>query len=196
MRSLITGIDGFIGSKLVESLQAQGDEIFGITRGEERTEGYGKIYSADLVDAAAMAKVIKEVKPDRVFHLAAQSNIPNSFENPADTIDSNVTGSVNIFEAVKEYVPDCVILSIGSSAEYGLASREGGDLKEDGSLRPSSPYAITKVAQGMFGEMYSKAYDCNFRMRIRICQHHNNINILIVYHWLPICRSFTTKFFC
>src|SRR5262245_22591270 len=124
MRTLLTGVDSFIGSNLAKTLVASGDEVFGLSRREEgRRDGVTRL-KGDIGDADLVRKVIERSKPDRIFHLAAQSKIPYSFTHPQETVSVNVIGSLNLFEVVRSSAAPTVLVSVGSSAEYGrMASR-------------------------------------------------------------------------
>lgn len=158
MKSFISGIDGFIGSWLSRQLIDAGDEVTGLSRFESGERNGTTLYKADLTDAAEVMHIIKRVQPDRLFHLAAQSNIPASFQHPQETIDINVNGSLNLLEAIRSESPKTVFVSVGSSAEYGLTAHTQSVLREDMPLLPSSPYGISKAAQGYCASLYHRAY--------------------------------------
>ena len=161
MRTFITGVDGFIGSWLAETLAAAGDEVSGLSRaraGGDGRDGGVTRYQGDLSDAGALETVLRAARPERLFHLAAQNNIKDSFANPAVTIAANVTGSVNLFDAVRRAAPEARVVSVGSSAEYGHTAATVPVLGEDVPLLPTSPYGITKASQGLFVRVYAKVY--------------------------------------
>ncbi len=166
MRALITGITGFAGSHLADYLLAeQSDvEIFGIYRWRSRMENIdhldGKInlLECDLRDAAAVHGVLAEVRPDYIFHLAAQSFVPASWRAPSDTLTTNIIGQTNLFEAVRMLELDPVIQIAGSSEEYGLVLPDEVPIKETNPLRPLSPYAVSKVGQDLLAYQYFKSY--------------------------------------
>ena len=166
MRALITGITGFAGSHLADYLVAeQSDvEIFGTYRWRSRMENIdhldGKInlLECDLRDAAAVHGVLAEVRPDYIFHLAAQSFVPASWRAPSDTLTTNLIGQTNIFEAVRMLELDPVIQVAGSSEEYGLVRPDEVPIKETNPLRPLSPYAVSKVGQDLLAYQYFRSY--------------------------------------
>lgn len=158
MKSFITGIDGFIGSWLSSRLVDAGDEVCGLSRFESGKRNGTTLHKADLTDAAEVLSIIKKVQPDRLFHLAAQSNIPASFQHPQETINVNVNGTLNLLETIRSENPKTVFVSVGSSAEYGLTAHTQSMLREDMPLFPSSPYGISKAAQGYFASLYHRAY--------------------------------------
>jgi GDP-4-dehydro-6-deoxy-D-mannose reductase len=158
MRSLVTGVDGFIGRWLARALLASDDRVDGLSRRDADGLPDGATrHLCDITDSDAVARVVNEVKPDRIFHLAALGNIADSFADPRETFRTNVEGSLNVFEAVRMHAPNAALLSVGSSAEYGsTASR--GDVSEDVPLSPSSPYGVTKATQGMLAQLYARIH--------------------------------------
>ncbi len=165
MKVLITGITGFVGSHLAEYLLKFKDiEVFGIIRWRSRTENIEhimdkiKLYTCDIRDSTSVSEVISEVKPDKIFHLAAQSFVPQSWQAPYETLTTNIIGQLNIFEAVRRAKINPIIHIAGSSEEYGLVGEDELPIKEDTPLRPLSPYAVSKVAQDLLGFQYFKSY--------------------------------------
>ncbi len=165
MRVLITGITGFVGSHLTEFLLAQGAiEVFGTQRWRSKTDniehlkGKIKMYECDLRDASSVRQVIAAVKPDRVFHLAAQSFVPMSWSAPSETMSTNTVGQINLLEAIRESGLPTRIQIAGSSEEYGLVLENELPVKETNPLRPLSPYAVSKVAQDLLGYQYTQSY--------------------------------------
>jgi GDP-4-dehydro-6-deoxy-D-mannose reductase len=160
-RVLITGVTGFAGSHLVDYLLTRGDcEIFGIQRWRSRTENIehfaDKItfLECDLRDATNTFEIIAKIKPDWIFHLAAQSFVPTSWVAPSESLTTNVMAQVNIFEAVRRLGLKTRIQLACSSEEYGMVYPDEVPIKETNPLRPLSPYAVSKVAQDMLGYQY------------------------------------------
>lgn len=165
MRVLITGITGFAGSHLADCLLPRGDtEVHGIDRWRSKTENIdhlkGKIsmHECDIRDASSVRSVIESVRPDRIFHLAAQSFVPTSWSAPAETLTTNIVGQLNVFEAVRQLEIKPRIQVAGSSEEYGLVHPEELPIKEANPLRPLSPYAVSKVGQDLLGFQYFMSY--------------------------------------
>ncbi len=166
MRVLITGITGFAGSHLADYLLAEHTEveIFGIQRWRSRTENIehlaGKIElrEADLRDYTSIHRALDEVRPDAIFHLAAQSFVPTSWRAPAETLSTNIIGQTYLFEAVRALQLDPTIQIAGSSEEYGLVLPDEVPIKETNPLRPLSPYAVSKVAQDLLAYQYFESY--------------------------------------
>lgn len=112
----------------------------------------------DLTDAASTKRLIELVQPDRIFHLAAQSYVPGSWNAPAMTVEVNVIGQINLFEAVRQAGISPLIHIAGSSEEYGLVYPNEVPMKETNPLRPLSTYAVSKVAQELLGWQYFRSY--------------------------------------
>lgn len=163
MKALITGISGFVGSHLAEYLLSRNVEVTGTIRHRSRMDHIRHLKSVQLMecelrDPFSVETLLAKVKPDLIFHLAAQSFVPTSWNSPVDTIHNNVAGQVNIFEAVRRLDLDCKIQIACSSEEYGHVEPHEVPIKETNPLRPLSPYAVSKVAQEYLGYQYHKSY--------------------------------------
>ena len=176
--ALITGITGFVGSHLAEYILDQHQEVavHGTKRWRSPRDNIRHIqdrvqlHDCDLRDLASLITVFKQVKPDVIFHLAAQSFVQTSYSAPADTIDTNVTGTLNLLEAVRICDIDPVIHVCSSSEVYGQVTEKDIPIKEDCPLRPVSPYAVSKVGEDMLGFMYYQAYGLK-TIRTRMFTH-------------------------
>jgi GDP-4-dehydro-6-deoxy-D-mannose reductase len=164
-RVLITGITGFAGSHLAEYLLERGDvEVFGIRRWRSRTEHVQHlsdklvIEECDIRDRSSVGRVIRDVRPDKIFHLAAQSYVVTSWHAPEESLTTNIIGNLNILEAVREIGLDPVIQVAGSSEEYGFVNPDEVPIRETNPLRPLSPYAVSKVGQDLLSYQYFKSY--------------------------------------
>jgi len=166
MRVLITGITGFAGSHLADYILQNHPEVkvYGLIRWRSRLENILHIkdkinlLEADLKDAMSLKKALEEIKPDRIFHLAAQSFVPTSWRCPSETFNINAVGQINLFEAVLSLKLSPKIQVAGSSEEYGLTFPDEMPMKETNPLRPLSPYAVSKVAQDFLAYQYFKSY--------------------------------------
>lgn len=143
MKALITGRNGFVGQYLKSHLESQG----------VKTYAYDLHNGKDLRDYEQLRNYLDKVRPNYIYHLAAQAFVPESFHDPKRTIEVNTIGSLNLLEAVRNLGLKTKILLAGTSEEYG-----NGDVEEDSSLRPLSPYAISKMAMDHLGQLYAKSY--------------------------------------
>jgi GDP-4-dehydro-6-deoxy-D-mannose reductase len=166
---LITGIGGFVGRHFVDYLSKdpQGSEIHGIARSKP-PEGIffchpsndSKIFyhQADVTDTALIRSIINEVRPDQILHLAAQSSVAESWISPAPSFLNNISGFLNVIEAVRQSSCSPRILSIGSSEQYGRVEKSDLPLREDHPLHPDNPYAAGRVAQEYLAMVYHEGY--------------------------------------
>ncbi|NLE43910.1 MAG: GDP-mannose 4,6-dehydratase [Chloroflexi bacterium] len=163
MRALITGAGGFVGGYLCDYLLHHTDWILTGTvypeQPQDRTTGsrLTHIY-ADLRDEGSVNALIEGVRPDAVFHLAAQSSVHESFSNPWDTFENNIRGELNLLEAIRRSGREVRFLVIGSTEEYGVPKPDELPQTEESPLRPATPYAVSKVAQDYLGLQYHLAY--------------------------------------
>lgn len=177
MKVMITGIAGFVGSHLAEFLlNKKSIKVFGIDRWLSRLDNINHIkdkielIECDLTDPFSTNSVIERIKPDLIFHLAAQSFVPTSWSAPHDTLTTNIVGQLNIFEAVRKLGLKTKIQIACSSEEYGLVYKNEVPIKETNPLRPLSPYAVSKVAQDLLGYQYHQSYNL-FVVRTRGFNH-------------------------
>ncbi|MFC1559536.1 GDP-mannose 4,6-dehydratase [Candidatus Margulisiibacteriota bacterium] len=164
MKALITGVTGFVGSHLAELLLEKKAQVSATYRWRSRMENIEafrdkiELHECDIRDAVAVRSLIDKVKPDHIYHLAAQSFVGASWVAPAETLSTNIMGELNLFEAVKAAGINPRILVAGSSEEYGLVKKDEVPVSEDNPLRPLSPYAVSKVTQDFLGYQYFKSY--------------------------------------
>lgn len=174
--ALVTGIAGFAGSYLAKHLLEQGLEVHGILRHGESRDNIADVLSritlheADLTDAGEVAASLQVIKPDLVFHLAAQASVGKSWEDPAATLTNNILGQLNLLQALVKGDARPRVLIVGSYEEYGLVYAEELPVREENPLRPTNPYAVSKVAQDVMGYQYfiSHALPC---VRVRPFNH-------------------------
>ncbi len=171
-RALITGITGMVGSHLADYILENTDwDIYGMCRWRSpldnikhhidninRKERVHLVYG-DLRDAISIENVVKESKPDYVFHLAAQSYPKTSFDAPIDTLDTNVQGTTRVLEALKNHAPEAVIHVCASSEVFGRVPKEKLPINEECTFHPASPYAISKVGTDLVGRYYAEAFN-------------------------------------
>ncbi|MFC2158236.1 GDP-mannose 4,6-dehydratase [Acidobacteriota bacterium] len=166
MKILITGITGFAGSHLADYVLENhpGVQVYGIKRWRSRMENICHIedkihlFEADLKDIVSLKHCLGEIRPDRIFHLAAQSFVPTSWTCPAETFAINSIGQINLFEAALSLKCPVRIQVAGSSEEYGFVHPDEIPMKETNPLRPLSPYAVSKVGQDLLGYQYFQSY--------------------------------------
>lgn len=171
MRALITGINGFVGGHLAEHLLAATDwQIFGMVRENglhlPALREHVEATQLDLLDASAVKRCIHAIRPDVVFHLAAQAHLPTSFRDPAGTLTSNILMQLHLFEAIRATAIDPTIVVVGTGEEYGAVQPHEQPVREATPLRPVNPYAVSKVAQDMLAYQYFAAHKLKtIRMR-------------------------------
>ena len=176
MRALITGVTGFVGSHLAEYLLARGDEVVGTARWRSQTANISHIQDqiqlveCDLRDFASVKRVLAEVKPDQVYHLAAQSFVQSSWQAPAETITTNVVGQLHLLEAMRDLNTNPPSMVACSSEEYGMVKPEETPILETNPLRPLSPYAVSKVGQDLLAYQYHQSYGTHV-IRTRAFNH-------------------------
>ncbi len=178
MRILITGISGMVGSHLAEYVLAnQPDvEINGLVRWRsplDNLEGIRdrvSLHYAELRDLFSLTKLLDELKPERIFHLAAQSYVQTSFDSAADTLNTNVIGTTNLLDAVRLSGLDPLIHICSSSEVYGQVLEDELPIRESNPLRPASPYAVSKVGEDMIAQQYFLSYGMR-TLRTRMFTH-------------------------
>ena len=165
---LVTGASGSGGSYLVDYIAANHPhvEIHGATRWHSTTTGANlsrsrdkvKLHECDLCDLSSVVRVLSEVKPDAIFHLAAYANVRASFQTPLTVIENNVMGTANLLEAMRLTGCDAVLQLASTSEVYGQVDPSDVPIKEDCPIRPSSPYAVSKTTQDLLGGVYFRSY--------------------------------------
>jgi GDP-4-dehydro-6-deoxy-D-mannose reductase len=166
MRALITGITGFAGSHLADYLLAQHPEVevAGTYRWRSPMENVEhvldriELIETDLRDYSSVQRTLETLRPELIFHLAAQSFVPSSWTGPSETLTTNILGQTFLFEAVRTLGLDPAIQIACSSEEYGLVKPEETPIAEHNPLRPLSPYAVSKVTQDYLGYQYFQSY--------------------------------------
>lgn len=168
MNVLITGTGGFIGGYLAKHAANEGHSVLGIDiKAPEEGMSAGKFELMDVRDTARIYNLIATFKPQRIFHLAAQSYPTVSMVEPMDTMNINAGGTINIFEGVRAAGINPIVVVACSSAEYGLVAAEDLPVREEHALRPLHPYGVSKVAQDLLSSQYFANYGIP-AIRIRI----------------------------
>jgi len=176
MKAFITGISGFAGSHLAEFLLNKGYEVYG-TFYDKSTflnlngfiDNIG-LFECDIRNCNDLKQIIKKVRPDEIYHLAAISFIPTALKNPKMTFDTNLYGTLNLYEAIKELKYNPKILFVGSADEYGSIKNSDLPIREDCPLRPINPYSISKASADLLSYAYFKNYHLKI-IRVRPFNH-------------------------
>lgn len=170
-RCLITGITGMVGSHLADYLLDNTDwEIHGLCRWRSPLDNLQHMLNrinsrdrvhlvyGDLRDSLSLDAVVRDVSPDYVFHLAAQSYPKTSFEAPIETLDTNIEGTERLLSAIRKHRHDAIVHVCASSEVFGRVPKEKLPIDEECSFHPASPYAISKVGTDLIGRFYAEAY--------------------------------------
>jgi len=168
---LITGITGMVGSHLVDYLLDKTSwEIHGLCRWRSPVDNISHlidrinkkdrvfVHYGDLKDYISIDEVVKNTKPDYVFHLAAQSYPKTSFDSPIDTLDTNVQGTARLLESIRRNSLNPIIHVCASSEVFGRVPKDKLPINEECNFHPASPYAISKVGTDLIGRFYAEAY--------------------------------------
>ena len=171
---LITGAAGFVSGYFIDHLlEKEPDaEILAVDLAEKLPEHFKPVAyrKTDLLDGKAVHAVIEAFKPDYILHLAAVSSVSQSWKDPRFCFVTNTGIFLNLAESVKVVNPECVILSVGSSEEYGPYPQEAMPLKEEYALHPVNPYSVAKNAQEQLAELYVQG----FGMKIILTRSFNH----------------------
>jgi GDPmannose 4,6-dehydratase len=167
-KAIITGINGQDGSYLAELLLEKGYEVSGIVKRNSITESQFsridhirsdlRLFYADVTDLSSLNRVFKEVQPDEVYNLAAQSHVRVSFDQPILTAQVTGLGALNVLEAVRTYQPGAKVYQASSSEMFGNSVDPDGFQRETTNFNPASPYACSKLFAYSISRNYRKAY--------------------------------------
>jgi GDP-4-dehydro-6-deoxy-D-mannose reductase len=168
VKVLVVGASGFVGNHLVDCFLANSDEVY--TSGAEAVIPLSKIpvdhqfCGLDILDSKKLESVLSKVNPEYIVHLAAQSSVAKSWENPSQTMRINVEGPINLLDAMRTLRLNPRVLLIGSSEEYGKVEENENPIMESRRPAPMNPYAISKYSQEQIGTLYAKAYGMDILM--------------------------------
>lgn len=161
--ALVTGAEGFIGSHMVRFLQGRRWNVIGSYLSAGGASSFPKLpnvrfIECDLRNGQRVRQILTEYQPTHVFHLAAQSLPTLSWADPVTTFESNIMGSLYLFEAVRRLKRHPIIVSACSSAEYGHVPASAVPVKEEQPLKPLHPYGISKVCLDLLAREYFLDY--------------------------------------
>jgi GDP-mannose 4,6-dehydratase len=170
-KAMITGFTGMVGSHLADYLLANTDwKIYGLARWNDNMDNIEHLFPlinskdrvnicyGDINDLSSLMHVFSEVKPDYVFHLAAQSYPKTSFESPLETLETNILGTAKVLDALRKLDLSPIVHVCASSEVFGRVPKEFLPIHEDITFHPASPYAISKVGTDLVGRFYAEAY--------------------------------------
>jgi GDP-mannose 4,6-dehydratase len=166
-RALITGIAGSGGSYLADYIAgAHPDvELHGLarwhTRGSGNLEGPGRratVHECDLTDLSSIVRSLQNSRPDVVFHLASHANVRAGFDVPLAVLTNNISGTANLFEAIRLAGLDPIVLLCSTSEVYGAVRAEDVPITERCALNPVSPYAVSKTTQDLLAFSYFRSF--------------------------------------
>ncbi|MCL5946811.1 MAG: GDP-mannose 4,6-dehydratase, partial [Chloroflexi bacterium] len=144
-------------------------EVHGLTRGSA-PPGYEQIHHADLLSAPAVRSALEAARPDAVIHLAAQSAVPQSWQDPTGTLVNNIAGQANLFETIRQLgLPARIVVAI-SAEVYGNVPPAHLPVREEEAFRPLNPYAVSKAAQDLLAFQYATAFGMDI-IRLRTFNH-------------------------
>ena len=172
MNVLITGITGMVGSHLVDYLIENTTwDIYGFIRWNDRLDNLEHhfdrinkkdrlfLINGDLNDLPSVVQAVEQSEADYVFHLAAQSYPKTSFSAPLETLQTNILGTANLLEALRDHGEDDVVVHVCASSEiFGRVPADKLPIDEECSIHPASPYAISKVGTDLLGRYYAEAF--------------------------------------
>ena len=176
---LVTGITGFVGSHMAnfilknhDDVEIHGTKRYHLSRLEKAQYIFHKVewHDCDLTDYFAVEDLIDNIRPDKIFHFAAQSFVSPSWKHPTLYMNVNYNCTVNLLEALKKIESKAFFLIPGSAEEYGELEEDQMPINENSPLKPVNPYAVTKIAQDLIGHVYHKSYGLNV-IRCRTFNH-------------------------
>ncbi|MFZ3355180.1 MAG: GDP-mannose 4,6-dehydratase [Thermoplasmata archaeon] len=166
MRLLITGGSGFIGRYLCALAAERGHEVIATYLSQAELDALPTISASiqwrhlNMQDRSEVDRTIDEVRPEGVFHLAAQAYASVAWKDPQATFDTNVLGTIHLYEALRRHPPDHGTFLASSASAYGAVDTL--PMREDSVLNPINPYGVSKACQ----DMLSLQYSLNFGLRI------------------------------
>ncbi len=175
---LITGITGMVGSHLANYIleNYENHNVGGLIRWRSPKDNINNIlkkitlFHGDLNDLSSLTNILSSFKPKKIFHLAAQSYVQDSFVMPVETLRTNIIGTTNLLEAIRISKLDPLIHICSSSEVYGQVTEKEVPITEKNPLRPLSPYAVSKVGEDMIAFQYFHSFGLKI-IRTRMFTH-------------------------
>lgn len=160
MTALIIGAGGFAGGYLIRELAENRNWSVYATKlpAEQISSDLCTVCDLNILNEEDITALLASVRPDHIFHLAAQSSVKVSWDRPELTVDINIRGSVNLLQAVRKSGQKPRVILIGSGEEYGYAADQSAPVSESTPPDPGNVYAVTKYTQNMIGALYHRAY--------------------------------------
>ncbi len=157
MKIFITGATGFVGCYLRKFLNSPEHRIWGSAY-PDVPEAFSedKIFYLDIRSEKDVFRRVQKIKPDWVFHLAAISNVRHSWSRRKETLETNIIGTLNLFEGIREFSPDARAIFVSSSDIYGTKSLSGDPLTETEEVLTMNPYSYTKWSAELLSEFYTR----------------------------------------
>lgn len=169
MRILLTGGTGFVGGHAIRDLTGAGHEVALLTLpGETAPEGI-PFREADIRDRAALDRIVGDLAPEAVLHLAGIAFVPFGWEHPVQTFDVNLNGTVHLLEAVRHHAPRARVLAVSSALIYGTRPRPD-PIREEDPAEPESIYAASKLAADQTVRLYARKHGLA-ALTARPCNH-------------------------
>jgi len=159
IKVFITGASGFVGKHLIHALRAEGKtkfDIYGTCFPEEPSLNEKNLFHLNIRSSKNLSKLINDIKPDWVFHLAAVSGVRRSWEKRRETLETNIIGTFNILESIRIFSPKSKMLFVSSSEVYDFNQGDKQKVTEKSPLKISNPYAYSKVAGEKLCEFYAE----------------------------------------
>jgi len=168
LRVLITGASGFAGGHLAQACTAAGDEVLGASRSGALPAGAGDGLAIDLRDGPGVRRLMRDLRPEVVYHLAALSSVGRSWEDPVGTVKDNVATAVSVLDALAREAPHARAVWVSSCEVYGAPTHL--PIEENAPIGPSNPYAVSKAAGDLLAGVYAQAHGLHV-IRVRPFSH-------------------------
>lgn len=171
-KALVIGASGFVGTYLIDHLlNKKGWCVYATKMVHESISNKSVlVYNLNILDKDSILCLLKQINPDYIFNLAAQSSVSLSWKNPELTVDVNIKGCIHILEAIRSLEKKPRMLLIGSGEEYGYISSKNVPVNESTPPVPCNIYSATKLCQNIIGKLYADAYNLDIIM-VRAFNH-------------------------